>query len=106
MKKAASIILKILSIIFAVITTFLAVFCAFDWIKLASTPYAYSIEFWLVVDYYALGMLIFSGVGLALSVVSLIIAKEASKRVQKIMTFVFATVVIVSLVLYLLPFNL
>lgn len=106
MKKPLSIILNILSIISAVITVILAAFCAFDWIKLASTSYAYTIEFWMVIDYYALGMLIFSGVGFTLSIVNLFITDDGNlKNTPKIMAFLFAAVVIISLVLYLLPIN-
>ncbi len=106
MKKTASILLKILSIISAVITVILAAFCAFDWVKLSQTPYAYSIEFWMVIDYYALGLLIFSGIGLALNITNLIITDdENAKNTPKIMAFIFSVVAAVSLVLYLLPFN-
>ncbi len=106
MKKAISIILNIVSIISAVITLFLAAFCVYDWVMLANTFYAYTIEFWLVVDYYAVGMLIFSGVGLATSIPNLFIKpSEKGKRFAKIMTIAFAIVAVVSAVLYLLPFN-
>ncbi len=106
MKKAISIILNIISIISAVITLFLAAFCVYDWVMLANTLYAYTIEFWLVVDYYAVGMLIFSGIGLAASTPNLFIASsEKGKKTAKIMAIAFAIVAVVSAILYLMPFN-
>lgn len=106
MKKPISIILKILSIISAAITLILAAFCAYDWIKIANTQFAYTVEFWLVVDYYAVAMLIFAGAGVALSLPNCFIADEGKpKKTALIMTIAFVAVVLVSLVLYLLPFN-
>lgn len=106
MKKPISIILNILSIIAAAISLILAVFCAYDWINIASTDYAYTVEFWLVIDYYAVAMLIFSGAGLVFSIPNCFIAiTEKSKKTAKILTVAFAAVSIISVILYFLPFN-
>ncbi len=106
MKKVISIILNVISIISAGITLFLAAFFVYDWVTLSNTMYAYTIEFWLVVDYYAVGMLIFGGVGLAASIPNLFIApSEKGKKTAKIMTIAFAIVAVVSAILYLMPFN-
>lgn len=106
MKKPLSIILNILSIIAAAITLILAAFCAYDWINYASTDYAYTIDFWLVIDYYAVAMLIFSGVGLVFSIPDCFIAmSDKSKKTAKILTVAFAAVIIISVILYFLPFS-
>lgn len=106
MKKPISIILNILSFIAAAITLILVAFCAYDWITIANTQYAYTIEFWLVVDYYAVAMLIFSGAGLIFSIPNCFIAdNENHKKTAKIFTIVFATIAIISVILYFLPFN-
>lgn len=106
MKKPLSIILNILSIIAAAISLILAAFCAYDWINLASTDYAYTIDFWLVIDYYAVAMLIFSGAGLVFSIPNCFIATtEKSKKTAKILTGAFAAVIIISVILYFLPFS-
>lgn len=106
MKKTISIILKILSIISAVITLILAAFCAYDWIAIANTQFAYTVEFWLVIDYYAVAMLIFAGTGAVLSLPNCFIADEGKhKKTALIMTVAFAVVVLVSFILYLLPIN-
>lgn len=106
MKKPISIILNILSIIAAAISLILASFCAYDWITIANTQFAYTIEFWLVVDYYAVAMLIFSGAGIVFSIPNCFIAdSEKTKKAAKILTAAFALIAIISIVLYLLPFN-
>ncbi len=106
MKKPISIILNILSIIAATLTLIFAAFCVYDWIAIANTPYAYSIEFWLVVDYYAVAMLIFSGAGLVFSTSNCFIADdEKTKRKAKILTIAFAAVAVIAIILYFLPFN-
>ena len=106
MKKAISIILNVLSIISAAISLILAAFCAYDWITIANTQFAYTIEFWLVVDYYAVAMLIFSGAGIVFSIPNCFIATtEKSKKTAKFLAVAFAAVAIVSVFLYFLPFN-
>lgn len=106
MKKPISVILNILSIIAAVITLILAAFCAYDWVTYSNTQYAYTIEFWLIVDYYAVGMLIFSCAGLVFSIPNCFIAdSEKSKKTAKILTVAFAAVSVIAVVLYFLPFN-
>lgn len=106
MKKAISIILNILSIISAVITLILGAFCVYDWISFSNQGYAYTVELWLVVDYYAVGMLIFSGLGLATALPNCFITQsEKTKKTAKFLTVAFAIVIVISFVLYLLPFN-
>ncbi len=106
MKKSITIILNILSIISTLILTVFVVFCAYDWVRLASTDYAYTIDFWLVIDYYAVAMLIFSGAGLVFSIPNCFIATtEKSKKTAKILTGAFAAVIIISVILYFLPFS-
>lgn len=106
MKKPLSIILNILSIISASITLIFAAFLVYDWITISNTAYAYTIEFWLVIDYYAVAMLIFSGAGLVFSIPNCFIAEsEKSKKMAKILTVAFAAVVIISVILYFLPFS-
>lgn len=106
MKKPLSIILNILSIIATAISLILAAFCAYDWIKIANTHFAYTVEFWLVVDYYALAVLIFSGAGLVFSIPNCFIATtEKSKKTAKFLTVAFAAVIIISVILYFLPFS-
>lgn len=106
MKKAISIILNILSIISAVITLVLVAFCIYDWFSLASTPYAYTVEFWLVIDYYAIGSLIFAGVGLAAAIPNCFIAQnDKSKKQAKILSIAFAFIVVISVILYILPIS-
>lgn len=106
MKKTISIILNVLSIISAVITFVFGVFCAYDWALLADTDYAYTIEFWLVIDYYAIRMLIFSAIGLIASVIKFfIMPAEKRKNIIKISLVAFAIIVVLSIVLYFLPFS-
>ncbi len=104
MKKTISIILNVLSIISAVITLALVAFCAYDWISLANTDYAYTVEFWLVIDYYAIGALIFAGVGLASAIPNCFIAQsDKSKKQAKLFSVAFALIVVISVILYILP---
>lgn len=104
MKKAISIILNVLSIISAVITLIFVAFCAYDWVRIANSDFAYSIDFWLVIDFYALCMLSFSGAGLVFAIPNCFIAQsENVKKCGKILTAAFALVVIISVVLYILP---
>lgn len=106
MKKTISVILNILSIISAVITLIFAAFCIYDWVAISNTAYAYTIEFWLVVDYYAVAMLIFSGAGLIFSIPNCFIAEsEKTKKTAKILTVAFAAVAVISVILYFLPFS-
>ena len=104
MKKAISIILNVLSIISAVITLILVVFCAYDWIRISNSDFAYSIDFWLVMDFYALCMLCFSEGGLVLTIPNCFIAQsENIKKCSKVLTVSFSLIAIASVVLYILP---
>lgn len=106
MKKATSIILGVLTGISAAITVFLLCFLGYDWVMLSNTAYAFTYEFWSVVDYYAIGLLIFASAGLGLVLPNVFIAStKKGKTVAKVMTAMFLFVDIVSLILYLLPFN-
>lgn len=106
MKKVISVILNILSIISAAAVLLFGGFCIYDWVTLSQTSLAYSIDFWLVVDYYAVALLILSGAGLVLSLINVLIKPdEKIKKTAKFLLCAFAIVLIVSVVLYLLPFN-
>ena len=71
--KLFSKILKILSIIAAVITGILAALLIYDWIKLSKTPVAYLIEFWEAIDFYAKYLMWSTGIGLLVSGANFII---------------------------------
>lgn len=106
MNKALSIILNIVAIIFAVVILLFGVFCAYDWLTLAKTPYAYTIEFWLVIDYYSAGMITCSLIGLAATIVNLLTTEiEKIKKMSKIFTFAFIVLTVISIVLYILPIS-
>ena len=111
MKKAISIILNILSITAAAVLLVIAFFCAYDWVEISASVFAYSIDFWLVIDIYAIAMLISCAAGLLFAVPNYIISRknESYKKTRKlslILTVVFAVCAVLSVVLYLLPFDL
>lgn len=104
MKKAISIILNVLSIISAAVLLIFAAFCVYDWIIISKTPYAYSIDFWVVIDLYAVGMLSSSLAGLVFAVPNIFVSlSEKIKKTAKILTITFGAAAIVSVVLYILP---
>lgn len=106
MKKAISVILNVLSGVSAFCLAVLAGFCIYDWIKISNTAFAYSPEFWAVVDYYSKGMMIFSAVGAVLSIPNFFITKsQRTKKISKVLIAVFALILIISIILYFLPFN-
>lgn len=106
MKKVISVILNVLSITAAVVLLIFAAFCAYDWISLANSAYAYTIEFWLVMDYYAVAMLIISGVGAVFAIPNYFIAESKKiKTMAKNSSIAFAAMLVASAVLYILPLD-
>lgn len=106
MKKATAIILNIVAIIFAVVILLFGAFCAYDWVTLAKTAYAYTVEFWLVIDYYSGVMITCSLIGLAAAIVNLLTTEsEKIKKTAKIFTFAFIVSTVASIVLYILPIS-
>ncbi len=110
MKKSITIILNILSIISTLILTIFVVFCAYDWVRLASTPFAYTIDFWWAMDYYAVGMLIFAAATFVFALPNWLINRKAeanqkSKKLSMILSVASAVCIVISIVLYFLPFN-
>lgn len=110
MKKAFSVIFNILTYVSAAIFLILAGFCIYDWIRISKTVYAGSYDFWLVIDYYAKGM---TGFSIATGVFSLanflLNLKEPINAKIKKRSLIFAVIsaicVIVSVILYFLPFE-
>ena len=110
MKKPITIILNILSIISAAILVILAAFCAYDWITISNTTFAYSIDFWLVIDYYAVGMLIFAAATFVFSLPDYLInrkdeAFQKSKKLSAVLSILSAICIVISIILYFLPFE-
>lgn len=106
MKKTISIILNILSIASAVILSVFVAFFAYDWLRCSFTEYMFTVEFWWAMDINALCMFVPSLLGLAVTVPNIFIAaSEKIKKTAKIMTIIFAAVVILSAIVYIQPLN-
>lgn len=106
MKKIISDLLNVLSIISAVIMFGLSAFCAYDWISLSKTAYSYTLEFWLVIDYYSRGIMIFSIAGFVMTLFNCIIStSENIKKISKILCVIFGVVTVAAIALYILPIS-
>lgn len=110
MKKAFSVIFNILTFIAMAIFLILTGFCIYDWIIISKTAFADSYDFWLVIDYYAKGMFIFSVSGFVFSLSNFLInlkspVNEKIKKRSLVFTMATAVGIIISIILYFLPFN-
>lgn len=104
MKKIITIILNVLSIISALALAVVTAFCAYDWIRLANTAYAYTVDFWWAMGYYVNLLLIFAPATLVFALPNFLINRkeetdQKTKKLSLVLSIVSAVVILISIVL-------
>ncbi len=106
MKKVISIILNILSIASAVLLLGVGVFCVYDMIVFASSPFAGSIDFWMAMRIYVTFLFAFSISGMVTGGINFLFFSESRSKVFKIFLFVlFVIGFVAAIVLFYLSHN-